>query len=48
MTRLDKAADLIGASRRVLVSQTSRGAGAGRRVSCDLAGFLEQMGRVSG
>jgi predicted AAA+ superfamily ATPase len=36
MDRLDKAADLIGASRRVLVSRTSRVAGDDKRVSCDL------------
>ena len=41
MDRLNKAADLIGASRRFLVSKTSKTAGEGNRVSCNLPWLLE-------
>lgn len=43
LTRLDALADLIGASRRFLVSQTSRPAGDERRASCNLAWLLEKL-----
>lgn len=43
MDRLDKIADLIGASHRALVSQTPVAAGDGRRTSCDLAGLLDLL-----
>jgi len=45
MIRLGKAADLVDASRRFLISQTSHPGGDERRVSCDLAGFLEYLRR---
>ncbi len=40
MARLDKAADMIKASRRFLVSETSRPSGGSHRVSCNLPKFL--------
>lgn len=43
MARLDKTADMIQASRRFLVSRTSRPAGDGRRVSCNLPTFLDRL-----
>jgi predicted AAA+ superfamily ATPase len=43
MARLDKAADLIKASRRVLVSRTSQIAGDERHMSCDLATLLARL-----
>lgn len=43
MARLDKTADMIEASRRFLVSQTRQASGDGRRVSCGLPHFLEQL-----
>ncbi|MBW1785781.1 MAG: ATP-binding protein [Deltaproteobacteria bacterium] len=43
MARLDKTADMIDASRRFLVSQTSRPSGAKRRVSCNLPTFLDHL-----
>jgi hypothetical protein len=43
MARLDRAADLIGASRRILVSQVGRSSGNRERASCDLAGFIERL-----
>ncbi|MEW6357000.1 MAG: ATP-binding protein [Planctomycetota bacterium] len=43
MDRLDKAADLIGASRRFLVSKTSRTTGDGDRISCNLAWLLNTL-----
>ncbi len=42
-SRLDKAADLIGASRRFLVSQVKESAGNDRRLSCNLPAFLERL-----
>jgi hypothetical protein len=45
MERLNKAADLIGASRRFLISRTSKTLDAGKRVSCNLdwlVGCLER------
>ncbi|MGH7145033.1 MAG: ATP-binding protein [Planctomycetota bacterium] len=41
--RLNKAADLIGAQRRILVSRTRHPAENARFVSCDLAGLLERL-----
>jgi hypothetical protein len=46
MGRLDKAADMIGAKRRFLVSQTSRSSGDERRVSCNLPAFLEYLREI--
>jgi predicted AAA+ superfamily ATPase len=43
MARLDRAADMIRAARRFLVSQTRTSVGDGRRVSCDLPTFLEYL-----
>ncbi len=43
MDRLDKAADMIDASRRILVSQTRRVVDAGRRVSCNLPWLLGEL-----
>jgi predicted AAA+ superfamily ATPase len=43
MDRLDRTADMIDASRRVLVSQTRRVVDAGRRVSCNLPWLLRQF-----
>jgi len=43
MLRLDKAADIIGATRRFLVSRVRRAAGDGRRLSCDLPAFLAHL-----
>lgn len=47
MARLDRAADLIRASRRFLVSQTARDSGDERRLSCSLPTFLEHLRRRS-
>lgn len=43
MNRLDKAADLINASRRFLVSRTSKRTGNANRVSCNLPSLLEEL-----
>lgn len=43
IARLDKVADLIGAQRRFLVSQTTRVIEGDRTVSCDLPWFLERL-----
>jgi hypothetical protein len=43
LKRLDKAADLIGASRRYLVSQTSRPVGDARRASLNLSTFIDKL-----
>jgi hypothetical protein len=43
MTRLDRAADMIGASRRFLVSQVTRSSGDDRRVSCNLPAFIKHI-----
>ena len=45
MDRLDKTADLIGASRRFLISRTSKTLDGGKRISCNLdwlVGYLER------
>jgi uncharacterized protein len=43
MHRLDLTADMIGASRRFLVSQTPKSAGDGIRTSCNLPGLLKLL-----
>jgi predicted AAA+ superfamily ATPase len=43
LARLDRTADLIGAARRFLVSQTERSSGDERRGSCNLSGLLERL-----
>ncbi len=43
LRRLDTVADLIGATRRVLVSQTASPSGSEHRGSCDLPGLLERL-----
>jgi predicted AAA+ superfamily ATPase len=45
MARLDKTADMIGASRRFLVSQTKRSTGGKERASCNLPGLIERLRR---
>ncbi|MCE7937445.1 hypothetical protein DCC79_03115 [bacterium] len=42
--RLERAADLIGATRRFLVSQTQQPSGDGRRASLNLPAFLAHLG----
>jgi len=41
--RLDKAADLIGAEKRVLISRSPEALTNGRRISCDLPWFLQYL-----
>lgn len=43
MARLDKAADLINAARRVLVSQVRRSSGNAHRISCNLPIFIGHL-----
>ncbi len=43
LARLEKVADLIDATHRILVSQTERPADEGRRASCNLEGLLERI-----
>ncbi len=43
MSRLDATADLIGATRRYLVSQTARSSGDQQRISCNLETFLQHL-----
>ncbi|MFC1529645.1 ATP-binding protein [Gemmatimonadota bacterium] len=43
MARLDAAADMIGATRRFLVSQTTRSSGNELRTSCNLETFLQHL-----
>ncbi len=43
LARLDKVSDMIGATRRFLVSQTPRSSGDARRASCNLAGLLDRL-----
>jgi len=40
---LDRTADLIGASRRFLVSQVGKSSGDLERASCNLPGFVERL-----
>lgn len=44
MERLDKTADLIKATKRVLVTRTSKPTGSGKRVSTNLPGLIEMLG----
>jgi hypothetical protein len=46
MARLDKAADLIDARRRILVSQVPESTDSGQRVSCNLPWLIEHLGRI--
>lgn len=48
MARLDRAADMIGAARRFLVTRTRRTSGNDRRASCDLAGLLGRLSQLGG
>jgi predicted AAA+ superfamily ATPase len=43
MERLDRAADMIGATRRFLVSKTKRTTGGAERASCNLPWLLERL-----
>jgi predicted AAA+ superfamily ATPase len=43
MEKLDRSADLIGATRRYLVSQTPRSAGTATRASCNLSGVIDRL-----
>ena len=43
MQRLDKAADLIGASRRFLISQSSDAMGDDHRAACNLDWLIEHI-----
>ncbi len=47
MDRLDRTADLIGASRRFLISKTPESTWGERRVSCNLEEFLGHVGRMT-
>jgi predicted AAA+ superfamily ATPase len=46
MKRLDKAADMISASRRFLISQTGRSSGEDDRISCNLPAFLKHLSAI--
>ncbi len=48
MARLDRAAGMIGATRRFLVTRTRRPAGDNRRASCNLGGLLERLSQIGG
>ena len=43
MAKLEKTADVIGATRRYLVSQTPRSSGDSHRASCNLTGLMERL-----
>ena len=43
MAKLNNTADMIDASRRFLISQTSQSSGDKKRVSCNLSEFLEHL-----
>jgi predicted AAA+ superfamily ATPase len=47
MSRLDKTANMIKASRRFLVTQTNRPIDAGNRISCNLPTFLDYLQKLS-
>lgn len=44
LERLNKVADLVGATTRILVSQTAQSAFGGRQISCDLPSLLRHLG----
>ncbi len=46
MKRLERAADMVGATRRFLVSQTHESIGDTRQQSCDLKSFLQRLGEA--
>jgi predicted AAA+ superfamily ATPase len=46
LARLDKAADLIGADTRILVSQTIKPTASHRRISCNLAWLLAHLAKL--
>lgn len=48
MARLDKTADMIGASRRFLVTQVKESTGDHERVPCNLSGFVERLREWAG
>jgi hypothetical protein len=48
MARLDRAADMVGATRRFLVTRTRRPSGDERRASCDLPGLIERLRQIGG
>ncbi len=48
MARLDRAADMVGATRRFLVTRTRRPSGDERRASCDLPGLIERLRQICG
>ena len=48
ISRMNKAADIIDASRRFLISHTKKPAGNERFLSCDLPTFLEQLRQAGG
>ena len=48
MSRLDKTADMIGASRRILVSHVRRSTGNDERVSCNLSGLIKRLRQRAG
>ena len=48
MERLNKAADMIGASRRFLVTRTTKPSGDEYRASCNLASFTELILELAG
>lgn len=43
MARLDRAAEMIGADRRFLITKTKQPAGGDRRASCDWKGLMERV-----
>ena len=43
LRRLNRAADLIGAGKRILISRTPRSTASGREVSCSLPWFLRNL-----
>lgn len=48
MARLNKAADLIGARKRILVSQVPRSTDGGQLISCNLMWLVEHAGDIAG
>ncbi len=41
--RLDRVADMVGASRRFLITRSARRLGSGKTVACDLATLLSEI-----